>query len=178
MLLDRLGLEVLLESLVVEVTLLLDARGVLQLEVALPAFRGFALALHLVLHPGQLFAPVVDPSLEKLFRAAHIHIPSARHTSRGAKLIKPKLVCTHLDPIAQVGLLGFEVPEVVFVLAETRFRLSQFIDVDRPVIEDANARRQFLRMRSRRSSHSASDLGESRKRRATTALPGSTASGR
>jgi hypothetical protein len=34
---QRLGLEVLLESLVVKVTLLLDARGVLQLEVALPA---------------------------------------------------------------------------------------------------------------------------------------------
>lgn len=73
MLLDRLSLEVLLEGLVVEVTLLLNARGVLQLEVALPTFRGFALALHLVLHPGQLFAPVMDPSLEKLSRAAHTH---------------------------------------------------------------------------------------------------------
>jgi hypothetical protein len=35
------------------------------------------------------------------------------------------------------------------VLAETRFRVSQFFDVDRPVVEDANARRQFLRVRSR-----------------------------
>lgn len=49
------------------------------------------------------------------------------------------------------------------MLAETRFRLSQFLDVDRPVVEDANARRQFLRVRTRRSSQSVIS-GEREKR--------------
>lgn len=180
MLLDRLGLEVLLESLVVKVTLLLDARGVLQLEVALPAFRGFALALHLVLHPGQLFAPVVDPSLEKLFRAAHTHTHTHHQHAISVEAQAPQVRIGLHSPRSDHAGRTARLRGSGGGLRARRDEIPRLaVFRRRPTSRRGCECTSSIPARAVKDKKSVSDLGTKRKkRRAATALPGSTASGR
>lgn len=175
MLLDRLSFEVLLESLVVEVTFLLDARGVLQLEVALPAFRSFALALHLVLHSGQLFAPVVDPSLEELSRSARTRDQHSISVEAQALQVQSGLHSPRSDRASRTARLRGSGGDLRARRVEI---LPLAVSRRRPTSRRGFECMSSIPTRAVEGKKSVSDLGKKRKRRAVTALPGSTASGR